>query len=291
VTSREFVRATEHAVRLVKPLLDREADRLALDFQPRGGQIDLHPEQQQVEEGLMVQPQVEQFRQQEEEAKHQNRDVDYQILEQAFQNDNNRFAGLADDEEEKEEEYEDDSCLQDSKVLRSFYDSQEELIFDAQLTTQQLRTWLGNPDAYFSKAYSGLDHGFAARDFKQKVAGKSGILFLAESNFGTYFGGYLSQPVQIVKKEMLFVDKDAFLFSLTHWQDLRQKDAFEYNLGFSPNYMFKLGLPGSKLVDLKIATKCDDRNFCFSDLGHAFELPQGVKKGSDQALNYLGGSN
>ena len=57
--------------------------------------------------------------------------------------------------------------------------------------------------------------------------------------------------------EKLVNDPDAFLFSLTHWSDIRPKEPEDNTVSFSPHHFIKFGYNGLKWFDFKLPNYCN----------------------------------
>lgn len=114
-------------------------------------------------------------------------------------------------------------------------------------------------------------------------------MIFCKSEHGFLFGAYVSK---IPNKPGNVADKSAFLFSVSNKAMLpllKEKENTQV-IKFSKDIIMQFGSLDNKFnSDLYLSDGRDDKNFCISNLGHIFKLPDGFEIESEETINYLGG--
>ncbi|KAJ5077688.1 pep-cterm sorting domain-containing protein [Anaeramoeba ignava] len=186
----------------------------------------------------------------------------------------------------------------DEKELNQFIEKENSLIFksrfrfDSEIVTKEeyvkkLQEWINDNDFFskMKKGFSAKRDGFNSRKWHKAVDRKGKTLIIIKTKDNFIFGGFTQ--VGFKGNSGWINDANAFIFSLRNDKGdrisekftIKQGSAIYSQLDYGPR--FGLGIDFYLLGNLQPG---------YSNFGYSYNLPNGIKHGTNEAQSYLAGS-
>ncbi|KAJ5067119.1 pep-cterm sorting domain-containing protein [Anaeramoeba ignava] len=201
----------------------------------------------------------------------------------------------------------------DNKELNEFIEKENSLIFNSNFQfksniisekkhVKKLKKWI-NDDEFFSKmklGFSATRDGFKAKKWHSICDNKGKTLVIIKTKDNFIFGGFTQVGFTTNKskwsrkdrkhKDGYIRDINAFIFSLRNDKHNRKPEKFTIKKVQAENaiwYDLNCGPIFGSGNDFFLQ---NNLHFGYSNFGHSYKLPNGIKEGTNEAKSYLAGS-
>ncbi|KAJ5079391.1 pep-cterm sorting domain-containing protein [Anaeramoeba ignava] len=179
------------------------------------------------------------------------------------------------------------------ELQKNFPQFSETRIITEEEYVKKLQEWINDNDFFskMKKGFSAKRDGFDSQNWHKAVDGKGKTLVIIKTKDNFIFGGFTQVGFKYVQSGYEYInDSNAFIFSLRNDKGDRMPAKFTYkqghegcaiesNLSYGPTF--------GDGNDFKLESNLQPG---FSNFGYGYNLPNGIKEGTNEAKSYLAGS-
>ena len=149
-----------------------------------------------------------------------------------------------------------------------------------------LNEWLESKYSNTELLWRCTTDGFSASSFHAKCDGKGPTVVIIKSTQGKRFGGFTKTGWQMDNEYR--TDHSNWVFSLTNKTKHKHYRNYDRSMYCGSSYLVVFG--GCD-CDFRIVNNCNTDGSSYTNLGFAYECPEGMSYDSDESKSYLAGSS